>query len=51
MKYLPEDLKMGRPKKVVATDEEADPAQQQPVEAGDEEDKAVQGRWVGSLSP
>ena len=28
---------MGRPKKVVATDEDADPAQQQPVEAGDEE--------------
>ena len=51
MKYLLEDLKMGRPKKVVATDEEADPVQQQPVEAGDEDDKAVQGRWVGSLSP
>ena len=37
---------MGRPKKAVATEEEAEPAQQAPLKAGDVEEEAVQGRWV-----
>ena len=36
---------MGRPKKAVANEEEADPAQQ-PLQAGDVEQQTVQGRWV-----
>jgi len=34
---------MGRPKKVVSNEEEADPVQQAP-EAGDVDDQAVKGR-------
>merc|ERR1712192_230914 len=35
---------MGRPKKVVANEEAAEPTQQQPLEAGDAEEETVQGR-------